>query len=381
MIVDDSSVDSLKYPFAMVDGCFDPLHAGHLRYFQAAKEKFGLPVFCHVQADGYIERTKKRPALLPGVLRAELINGLKPIDYVFLNNGDMSTADVLLKFKPKIYIKGSDWQVKGLPPRELEVCRLSNTEIRYMDTVSDSSTSRVNDLVAAVNQNNFRDQVAKFEAIVLNQGIIPSSSYDQSYFLGDWRKNENSYSLEKRREIEAKNPENIKAVFNPKSVLDVGCGPGALMHFLAELGIDVTGLEFSEDAKSLASELVKDRIHIGSVTKFLDLGKKFDLVICREVLEHLTVLQVRATVAAMARFTNKFLYITTRYYQNPISLLDVGDDKKTDPTHITVMNKEFIRALFVLEGMKSRPDLEARMDWRGFGRVMVFEKAVDVSTI
>jgi cytidyltransferase-like protein len=381
MIINESNLDFLKSPFAMVDGCFDPLHSGHLRYFQEAKEKFGLPIFCHIQADSYIERNKKRPALLPGLCRAELLNGLKPIEYVFLNNGEMSTADVLLKFKPKIYIKGLDWQIKGLPSQEIAVCRLCNTEIRYMDTVSDSSTSRVNDLISKVIQNNFREQVAKFEDIVLSQGVIPSSSYDQSYFLGDWRKNENSYSLEKRREIEAKNPENIKEVFNPKSVLDVGCGPGALMHFLSELGIEVTGLEFSEDAKALASDLVKERIHIGSVTKFLDLGKKFDLVICREVLEHLTVLQVRATVAAMAKFTSKYLYITTRYFQNPVSFLDVGDDKKTDPTHITVMNKEFIRALLVLEGMKSRPDLEARMDWRGFGRVMVFEKAVDISTI
>ena len=31
--------------------------------------------------------------------------------------------------------------------------------------------------------------------------------------------------------------------------------------------------------------------------------------------------------------------------------------------------------MFVLEGCRSRPDLEARMDWLNKGRVLVMEKA------
>ena len=45
-----------------------------------------------------------------------------------------------------------------------------------------------------------------------------------------------------------------------------------------------------------------------------------------------------------------------------------------DPTHITLLNKEFLRCLFVLEGFKSRPDLEDRMDWGNKGRVLVYER-------
>ena len=68
------------------------------------------------------------------------------------------------------------------------------------------------------------------------------------------------------------------------------------------------------------------------------------------------------------------LYLTTRFHPAPKGLLDVTNDFANDPTHITAMNKDFLRVLFLIEGLRSRPDLEERMDWKKFGRVMVFQK-------
>jgi SAM-dependent methyltransferase len=217
--------------------------------------------------------------------------------------------------------------------------------------------------------------VTEFEKFLFSQKEVAADAYDHQYFQGEWRTGNNSYSIEKRREIEAKNPQNIKDVFKPRRVLDVGCGPGALMLFLHELGIDVHGVDISVDAKKQASPAVRDRIVIAPVTEKHDLGMEFDLVICREVLEHLTVMQVRQTVKVLAQYTSKYLYLTTRFHPAPKGLLDVTDDFKNDPTHITAMNKDFLRVLFLLEGLKTRPDLEAKMDWKNLGRVMVFEKA------
>ena len=100
----------------------------------------------------------------------------------------------------------------------------------------------------------------------------------------------------------------------------------------------------------------------------------YDLVICREVLEHLTVLQVKQTVTNMVRMTSKFIYVTTRFHPNPASLLDFTTQFDVDPSHITLLNKDMLRLMFVLEGCRSRPDLEARMDWGNKGRVLVLEK-------
>ncbi|MGH9350194.1 MAG: class I SAM-dependent methyltransferase [Vicinamibacterales bacterium] len=218
--------------------------------------------------------------------------------------------------------------------------------------------------------------ITEFEARVLDQKPVGSGHYDSEYFTGDWRAEGNNYSLETRRQIEAKNPSLIQEVFQPRKALDLGCGPGALMHLLWELGVDVDGIDFAESSRQLATPEVRDRIAFGQVTDpTLKPANAYDLVICREVLEHLTVLQVRRAVTNMARMTSKFVYVTTRFHPSPASLLDFTTQFDVDPSHITLLNKDMLRLMFVLEGCRSRPDLEAKMDWGRKGRVLVLEKA------
>ena len=215
----------------------------------------------------------------------------------------------------------------------------------------------------------------EFEAAILAQRPVTSGHYDSEYFTGEWRDEGNNYSLETRRRIEAKNPALIKEVFTPTKALDLGCGPGALMHLLWELGVDVEGIDFAESSRQIATPEVRDRIRIGQVTDHtLTPAGAYDLVICREVLEHLTVLQVRQAVSNMVRMTSKFIYVTTRFHPEPESLLDFTTQFDVDPSHITLLNKDMLRLMFVLEGCRSRPDLEARMDWGNKGRVLVLEK-------
>ncbi|MBI2828976.1 MAG: class I SAM-dependent methyltransferase [Acidobacteria bacterium] len=220
--------------------------------------------------------------------------------------------------------------------------------------------------------------ITEFEQRVLEQRAVQAGHYDAEYFTGDWRAEGNNYSLEKRREIEARNPALIKEVFHPVKALDLGCGPGALMHLLWELGVDCDGIDFSESSLRLATPQVRDRIAVGQVTDpALKPAGAYDLVICREVMEHLTVLQVRRAVANIVRMSSRFVYVTTRFHPNPASLLDFTTQFDVDPTHITLLNKDMLRLMFVLEGCRSRPDLEARMDWSGKGRVLVLEKLTD----
>jgi SAM-dependent methyltransferase len=217
--------------------------------------------------------------------------------------------------------------------------------------------------------------ITEFEQRVLDQKPVASGHYDAGYFTGDWRAAGNNYSLDTRREIEARNPQLIKEVFQPKKVLDLGCGPGALMHLLWELGVEADGIDFAESSRDLATPQVRDRIVVGDVTDpTVKPANAYDLVICREVLEHLTVLQVRRAVANMVRMTSRFTYVTTRFHPNPDSLLDFNTRDDLDPSHITLLNKDMLRLMFVLEGCRSRPDLERRMDWGNKGRVLVLEK-------
>ena len=78
--------------------------------------------------------------------------------------------------------------------------------------------------------------------------------------------------------------------------------------------------------------------------------------ICREVMEHLTVLQVRDTVRNLCRVSSRYVYVTTRFHPDPSGLLDVTTQFEVDPSHITLLNKDFLRVMFVLEGFRRRLD-------------------------
>jgi len=146
------------------------------------------------------------------------------------------------------------------------------------------------------------------------------------------------------------------------------------MYLLAELGVEADGIDFSPEIKALAPTEVRDRIIVGEVTEPHVPDRSYDLVVCREVMEHLTVLQIRKTVSTICRASSRFVYLTTRFHPKPGNLLAVTTQFDVDPSHITLLNKEFLRCLFVLEGFKRRPDLEELMDWAGKQRVLVYEK-------
>jgi SAM-dependent methyltransferase len=217
-------------------------------------------------------------------------------------------------------------------------------------------------------------EVEQFEQHVLGQVPTPASEYDAAYFTDEWREGGNSYRIETRRQVEGRNPELIRDVFQPERALDVGCGPGALMFLLHELGVHTEGIDFSPHSRDLAPAEVRDRITIGPVTRQLFPDNTFDLIICRELIEHLTVLEARRLVHVMCAMSSRYIYVTTRFHPSPSSLLDIADERQVDPTHITLMTNALLRVLFVLEGFRSRPDLERRMDWLNKGRVLVYEK-------
>lgn len=371
MIVPTSELHRHRGQVAMVDGGFDPLHAGHVEYFAAAAQ-LGAPVLCNLSSDEWVSR--KHPVLLPQEQRARVIDALRDIAYTHVSSG--TTADVLRELRPRYYVKGSDWHDR-LPEEEVAVCEEFAIEIVYLDTVRDSSTGIMNRYLTESHEmpvDDFENEVQAFEDAVVAQQPVSAAHYDDEYFVSDWREGGNKYDLETRREIEGRNPALIKEVFQPRRVLDMGCGPGVLMYLLAELRVEADGIDFSPEIKALAPPEVRERIIVGEVTEPHVPDDSYDLVICREVMEHLTVLQVRKTVATICRASSRFVYLTTRFHPEPDSLLSFTTQFDVDPSHITLLNKEFLRCLFVLEGFKRRPDLEEQMDWGDKGRVLVYEK-------
>lgn len=175
------------------------------------------------------------------------------------------------------------------------------------------------------------------------------------------------YSFEARKAVEGEHPRLILETFQPQHIIDVGCG----FNYLARLINERAGwtIACGADKDNPEADYSYD------VTQALAKYRRADLVICREVLEHLTLLQIRQAVTNLCRLAIRYVYVTTRFANAPQSLLDVDTADDLDPTHITLLNQDFLRVLFVLEGFRRRPDLEARLDWQHKGRVLVYERA------
>lgn len=194
----------------------------------------------------------------------------------------------------------------------------------------------------------------RFEALVLSQQ--PASA--------PWEP-VTDYSFETRKEIEGKHPELIRDVFRPNFVLDYGAGFGHLVRLLRALNVNVWGYEPHVD------------MHRESWPNLYGahIANDFDLVICREVLEHCTIREIRKVVAFLCGVSTRFVYVTTRLNLAPRHMLDVMTSDDLDPTHISMLSPTLLRTLFVLEGFKRRADLETAMDWMKKGRCLVYERA------
>jgi len=365
MIIGYKDLKQYRKKVAMVDGAFDPLHHGHVEYFRRAKEVGGT-LLVNIAPDSYT--AVKHPPLLPASQRAEVLDALKPIDFTHVSPVDTET--VLRELQPTHYIKGKDWEGR-LPPEQVRICEKEGIEIVFLDTVRDSSTQLLKTFQTG---RNGKADVTAFESLVFSQTRVEATHYDEDYWKAEWRQAGNVYTIEKRREIEGRHPQVVKEVFNPTRVLDVGCGPGILMYLLHEVGVVADGVDPAPGMKEMAPPEVRDRIILADAwTPDIPSGS-YDLVLCREVFEHMTVLEVRAAVRNICRMSSRFAYATTRFHQNPHTLLDVSTQDELDPSHITMMNKDLLRLFFVLEGFKQRKDLEDKIDWMGKGRVLVYEK-------
>lgn len=344
---------------ALVDGAFDPLHAGHVAYLRAAAE-FG-PLCCAVAADSHIE-VKGRPALLPAASRAAVVDLCRGVQVTTIK--DRPTEELLAHLRPTYYIKGKDWEGK-LPTEQVDTCARLGISIVYLPTVSDSSSERLSRWLLQGSEMGLE----RLEA--WTTPAAPLSHYDAAYWGDGWRAEGNVYTLEKRREIEGKHPDIIAEVFEGCSVLDYGCGPGFLVQMLRERGVRAWGYEPSVDvpltpgAAPFVDSVTPHRAGYDAI--------RFGVVVCREVLEHIRLGEIAETVRDLFALSERFVYLTTRFHPAPLSVFDVTDEPQVDPSHCTLLTQPFLRALCVLNGGKRRRDLEERLDWQHKGRVLVYE--------
>jgi len=100
------------------NGCFDLLHAGHVKYLQKARSLGDLLVL-GLNSDASVRRLKglKRP-LIDQDERAHLLAALDCIDYVIIFDEDTPLA-LITALKPDILAKGGDYSLDGVVGRDV----------------------------------------------------------------------------------------------------------------------------------------------------------------------------------------------------------------------------------------------------------------------
>jgi rfaE bifunctional protein nucleotidyltransferase chain/domain len=124
------------------NGCFDLLHAGHVRYLQAARA-LGDALAVAINGDESVRALKGdgRP-LNRAADRAEVLAALACVDYVTIFSETRAT-DLLAKIRPAIYVKGGDYTRETLDPDERAALEQANAEIRIVPFEKGYSTSSV----------------------------------------------------------------------------------------------------------------------------------------------------------------------------------------------------------------------------------------------
>jgi rfaE bifunctional protein nucleotidyltransferase chain/domain len=100
----------------LANGCFDLIHAGHIRYLQGAKA-LGDILIVGINSDEQVSRLKGngRP-FMPENERAEIISALRCVDFVTVFP-ESTVEELLLAIKPDFHAKGTDYTEESVPER------------------------------------------------------------------------------------------------------------------------------------------------------------------------------------------------------------------------------------------------------------------------
>ena len=143
---------------AFANGCFDLLHVGHVRYLQAASQEADRLIVA-VNDDASVAGLKGegRP-ILPASERAELVAGLRCVDYVVVF-GDANVERLLMLVKPDVHCKGTDYTSDTVPERAVVAAYGGRTAI-----VGDAKSHATRELFARIGRTKDQEPGTKDRA-------------------------------------------------------------------------------------------------------------------------------------------------------------------------------------------------------------------------
>jgi rfaE bifunctional protein nucleotidyltransferase chain/domain len=124
----------------LANGCFDVLHAGHVRYLEGARA-LGDILVVGINSDRQVARLKGegRP-ILAEQERAEIVAALESVDLVTIFD-EATVTELLLAMRPDVHAKGTDYTEETVPERD--VVRSFGGRVAIVGDPKEHSTSEI----------------------------------------------------------------------------------------------------------------------------------------------------------------------------------------------------------------------------------------------
>ena len=128
------------------NGCFDIIHAGHVRYLTTAKN-FGDVLIVGLNTDESVKRLKGDSRPINNQFdRAEVLLGLKAVDHVIFF-GEQTAENLIAEVKPNVYVKGGDYTLETLP--EAKIVQRFGGRVELVNLVAGHSTTNIVEKILA----------------------------------------------------------------------------------------------------------------------------------------------------------------------------------------------------------------------------------------
>ena len=126
------------------NGCFDILHAGHVRYLKESKSK-GDVLIVGLNSDSSIKKIKGESRPINNEQdRTEVLSALENVNYIIVFN-ETTPVKLLDKIKPDIYTKGADYTIETLP--EAETVIKNGGRVEFIKHVEGKSNTKIIDKI------------------------------------------------------------------------------------------------------------------------------------------------------------------------------------------------------------------------------------------
>lgn len=181
---------------------------------------------------------------------------------------------------------------------------------------------------------------------------MPSDSALNDFYQSYHKTSQYTSKIDSKQRRARKRIKSVMKYADGKSFVDVGCNAGFAVEAARTLGLDAYGIDIDEASVKAAREYFpKATFDSMSIQALAETGRKFDLIYCSEVIEHLPI--VNDFVGSLYKILKEggVLFLTTPDIgHRSIAKDPLGWDGVRPPEHLLYFSKISLEKLLKAHG-------------------------------